>query len=101
MPVGDEMRSYNKFRKSANSRGIEWNLDFKEFMGCYTGECALTGWKLSMTYSDCTASFDRIDSSKPYELGNVQWVHAMVNMCKNKYSQDKFIAMCRAVATKW
>lgn len=101
MPVGDEMRLYNKFRKSANSRGVLWDLSFTDFVGCYTGECALTGWELSMIYSDCTASFDRIDSSKPYELGNIQWVHTMVNMCKNKYGQDKFIKMCKAISAKW
>jgi hypothetical protein len=71
------------------------------FVETYNGQCALTGWDLSMGYSDCTASFDRIDSSKPYEPGNVQWVHSMVNMCKNKYSQDKFISMCKAVSQKW
>jgi hypothetical protein len=50
-----------------------------------------------MTYSNCTASFDRIDSLKGYQADNIQWVHVMVNMCKNKYPQDKFLEMCRAV----
>lgn len=98
--VGAEKRLYNKFRKSANSRGIKWSLSFESFKDCYTGHCALTGWELSMDYANCTASFDRIDSKKPYEIGNVQWVHTMVNMCKNKYSQAKFVAMCEAVADK-
>jgi len=53
-----------------------------------------------MTYANCTASFDRIDSSTGYEKGNIQWVHVMVNMCKNKYSQDRFVEMCKAVADK-
>lgn len=97
-PIGNEKRLYNKFRKSANSRGISWNISFEDFINCYNGICALTGWELSMSYNTCTASFDRIDSEKPYELGNVQWVHTMVNMCKNKYSQEKFISMCNAVS---
>lgn len=100
LPVGDERRLYNKFRKSANYRGIHWNLTYKEFVDCYSGECALTGWKLSMKLGECTASLDRVDSSKPYEIGNIQWVHSMVNMCKNKYSQQKFVEMCWAVANK-
>ena len=99
-PVGNKQRLYNKFRKSANNRKIDWNITFNDFTNCYTGYCALTGWELSMDYANCTASFDRIDSKKPYEIGNVQWVHTMVNMCKNKYPQDEFISMCKAVADK-
>lgn len=53
-----------------------------------------------MEYGNCTASFDRIDSSEGYTQGNVQWVHTMVNMCKNKYPQVDFIQMCKAVADK-
>ena len=99
LPVGNEKRLYNKFRKSANSRGIDWNLDFEQFCKAFTGKCALTGWDIDMSYGG-KASFDRIDSDKPYEPGNVQWVHSMVNMCKNKYSNDSFVDMCLAVADK-
>jgi len=99
-PVGNEKRLYNKFRKSANSRGIAWDITFEDFVECYEGKCALTGWELNMDYGTCTASFDRIDSSKPYEVGNIQWVHTMVNMAKNKYPQEKFIEMCCAIANK-
>lgn len=53
-----------------------------------------------MEYGKCTASLDRIDSGQGYTNSNIQWVHSMVNMCKNKYPQDKFIEMCRAVADK-
>jgi len=98
--VGSEKRLYNKFRKSANNRGIAWDITFEDFVGCYKGKCALTGWELNMDYGTCTASFDRIDSSKPYEVGNIQWVHTMVNMAKNKYPQEKFIEMCCAIADK-
>jgi hypothetical protein len=100
MPVGNVARLYNKFRKSANKRQIYWGISIKDFEGCYTGKCVLTGWEISMTYDNCTASLDRIDSSKGYEIDNIQWVHTMVNMCKNKYSQDKFVEMCKAVANK-
>jgi hypothetical protein len=99
-PIGNVQRLYNKFRKSANSRKIPWNLTIDDFQQAYTGTCALTGWDLDMAYSKCTASLDRIDSTKPYSPDNIQWVHRTVNMCKNKYSQDEFIALCKAVANK-
>lgn len=41
-----------------------------------------------------TASLDRIDSSKGYVEGNVQWVHKDVNMMKGIFDQDYFIQMC-------
>lgn len=98
--IGREKCLYNKFRKNANSRGIEWNVTFEDFTSAFTGKCALTGWSISMKYSECTASLDRIDSSRPYTPENIQWVHSMVNMCKNKYPQSKFVEMCVAVADK-
>lgn len=45
-----------------------------------------------------TASIDRIDSSKGYEEGNIQWVHKHVNFMKRTYSQEYFIEMCKKIA---
>lgn len=97
-PVGLFRRSYNKFQKSANSRQIEWSLTFEEFESIFNGFCSLTGWPIDIGFADSTASLDRIDSSKGYEPENVRWVHKMVNMCKNKYSDELFIKMCVAIA---
>jgi len=44
-----------------------------------------------------TASLDRIDSSKGYIEGNVQWVHRKINMMKQSYTQEEFIELCQAV----
>lgn len=102
-PKGASARLYNKFRKSANSRGIFWGINLQQFTDAYSGRCALTGWPISMEHGTCTASLDRVDSTKGYLPDNIQWVHSMVNMCKNKYDQTKFIAMCNAVSdrVKW
>ena len=99
-PVGDRQRLFNKFSKSAKSRGIDWCLSIDEMFAGFDGRCALSGWEISIEYLLQTASLDRIDSSKPYAPFNIQWVHAMVNMCKNKYDQTKFIEMCKAIAAK-
>lgn len=99
-PVGDRQRTYNRFKKAANNRGIVWNLAIDEMFESFTGECKLSGWPIKISYFEQTASLDRIDSTKPYIAGNVQWVHTMVNMCKNKYDQDLFIDMCKAIANK-
>lgn len=97
-PVGDKVRHYNRFFKSAQKRGIKWDISLEQMYAVYTGRCALTGWELSISYKETTASLDRIDSTMGYVPGNIQWVHVMVNMCKNKYPEKDFVAMCQAVA---
>jgi hypothetical protein len=98
MPVGNERRTYNKFFKSAKSRNIKWDLTIEDMFSIYTGFCSMTNWEISITYMSQTASLDRIDSSIGYEVGNIQWVHTMVNMSKNKYDNNLFIKMCKDIA---
>lgn len=100
LPVGNETRLYNKFKKSAYSRGLQWRLSQEEMFTSFCGVCHLTGWHIEISYNNPTASLDRIDSSKGYTPDNIQWVHSMVNMAKNKYNEADFIAMCRAVANR-
>jgi hypothetical protein len=45
-----------------------------------------------------TASLDRIDSLKGYEIGNLQWIHKDVNKMKNNLPQDRFIEICKMIA---
>lgn len=68
-------------------------------------KCAITGVDLYFAQTTFelenglnTASLDRIDSDKGYELGNVQWVHTIVNRLKWDMPQDKFIKWCKLVA---
>lgn len=63
-------------------------------------KCALSGVdiKIDSTAKYNTASIDRIDSSKGYEIGNIQWVHKDVNFMKRTYSQKYFIETCKRIA---
>lgn len=74
-----------------------WKLFLKQ-----NRKCALSGLELKFpkttTDKEYTASLDRIDSSKGYIPGNVQWVHKHINMMKNRYPVDYFIQMCKEVA---
>jgi hypothetical protein len=54
------------------------------------------GWKDSRWIH--TASLDRIDSSKGYIEGNVQWIHKDINWMKNSFNQNYFINTCIKVA---
>jgi len=48
-----------------------------------------------------TASIDRIDSSKGYIEGNVQWVHKNVNMMKWSMTEKEFLDFCRLIARRY
>lgn len=69
-------------------------------------KCNLTGLPIDFTeirknsnidFELMTASLDRIDSNKSYEIGNIQWVHKDINRMKWAFPQDKFINLCKLV----
>lgn len=89
----------SKERKHEMNISIDyaWDLFIKQ-----NRKCALTGLELSFAstnskYWETTASLDRIDSSKGYLEGNVQWVHKDINKMKLTHSTDKFIDYCKLV----
>lgn len=90
-----------KFEASARVRGIEWDVNYEylaDLLIAQDFKCTLSGWNIDATkITNNTASLDRINSNQGYVVGNVQWVHKMVNMCKQNYSQEDFIKMCKAI----
>lgn len=100
---------YGRIRHQANLRGIEFNLTpqyLEELLVKQNFKCALSGLPLNIAlsfktkedYKKHTISLDRIDSSKPYEEGNVQWVDKRINIMKCNFSQEEFINYCKCVA---
>lgn len=77
-----------------------WELFLKQ-----NGKCAMTGIDLSFaklnkdwSTGKQTASLDRIDSSKGYEIDNIWWVHKRINMMKKEMSVEEFQNWCILVA---
>lgn len=68
-------------------------------------KCALTGrdiffgkkHKGKIGKNAGTASLDRIDSSKDYEIDNIQWIHRDVNKMKMNFSQKYFLDTCKEI----
>lgn len=86
---------------NARQRNIPTVMSIHEAWQVFTrqsGACALTGLPLSFDRGDQTASLDRIDNSKGYEVGNVHWVHKDVNLMKNKLDIDYFKHLCKLIA---
>lgn len=96
-----------KIKTHAKVRKIEFNLDIDYLWNLFkqqSGLCAYSGQKLVFSKNDTdfghgktTASVDRIDSSKGYIEGNVQWVHKDVNFMKYQFSHEHFITMCKTI----
>jgi hypothetical protein len=105
--IGDLSSSFVAHIKShARHRKIEFNLSKEYLWRLFTSQnkiCILSGIPLELAvqgnnyYTIGNASLDRIDSSKGYVEGNVQWVHKDVNFMKQQYSQEYFIGMCEKI----
>lgn len=96
---------FNKVKTNALKRNLEFNItiDYIWEIFCVQKEkCKLTNLPIKLMPNfnkkeGQTASLDRIDSSKGYIPGNVQWVHKDVNLMKNKFNEDYFINICKLI----
>ena len=97
---------YNKFKRAAERRGIEWCLTISDIDDLYDkqkGLCAMSGVKLMFDHgprNGCengNASLDRIVNSIGYKMDNVQLVTKAINMGKQGESYEDFVRMCMSV----
>lgn len=105
--IGDLSKSYwTRVLRGAKERNLEVSITIEDAWNKFLEQdrkCALTGIDLVMLKSfarqhiEHTASLDRIDSSKGYIQGNIQWVHKHVNVMKLDLTQDEFIEWCKLV----
>lgn len=105
--VGDlSSTKWINIKKHADRKGLEFSITMDYAWKLYIEQdrtCALSGRQLTMSPSSMergasTASLDRIDSTKGYVVGNVQWVHLVVNDLKSNMLQAEFVQWCRDVA---
>ncbi len=94
-------------RRGARERDYEFNLTAQylwDLLLRQESKCALSCLPLFFpesyhrASSTQTASLDRIDSTKGYIEGNVQWTHKNVNKMKHAFTQQDFINYCNNVA---
>ena len=100
---------FTAIRNSSIRRDIEFNLTMNYLWNLFLKQnrkCALSGMEIRFgTYAVVrdkmnrmpTASLDRIDSTKGYIEGNIQWVHKTINLMKMDLSEPDFIKWCRTV----
>lgn len=98
-------------RRKARERNLEWALSEEYLWDLFCSQdskCALSGVDIVLTTKRnkhnnldrtiLTASLDRIDSSKGYVVGNVQWLHKTINIMKQSLSDSDFITWCKLIA---
>ena len=99
------LRATTKSKIKSNKRiPMEIDIDKEYLWNLYqsqNGKCIYTGLDISLPthWKDrfFTASVDRIDSSKGYLKGNVQWVHRHINFMKGSLENDYFLNLCQLV----
>ena len=91
---------------SAKRRNLAFEIDIQYAWDIYIQQnrkCAISGTPISFKCEGAkklkrTASIDRIDSSKGYVFGNIQWLLQDVNYMKRKLKDSDFIQLCKLVA---
>lgn len=95
---------FGKIKTGAKERKIyfDLNIEYLELLlEKQNFKCALSGIELILPKTNLdnyTISLDRIDSSKGYIKGNVQWVHKWVNYMKVDFDEKEFIEFCIMIA---
>lgn len=105
---GDISLSYfSQIKNNALKRQIKFNITIDNIWQLFLKQnrkCALSGVNLqfakqhSKSKTNQTASLDRIDSSKPYTMTNLMWVHKDLNMMRSKVTLDQFKKWCNLVS---
>lgn len=114
--IKDRLRNYPEYRftyylRNARRRKKEFSLtllDLDEQWKKQHGLCPYSGIKLMIaTHTKnhnnpiYNASLDRIDSSKGYIKGNIQFVSTCLNYMKNTLSHNETVDLCKQIANKW
>jgi len=86
---------------------LGFNIDLVYLVDLFerqNGDCALTGAKMTYVAGHgrvpTNISIDRIDSSKGYVRGNVQFVCDVTNRMKQDLDQGDFVGWCKLVLEK-
>ena len=98
---------FNRAKKRAEISQFEFDLTPDYLQNLFIqqdNKCALSNvlieFRPSYLKNEQTASLDRIDNSKGYIIGNVQWVHKQVNFMKGIMEQTEFIEFCKLISSK-
>lgn len=89
---------FDDWKQSAKRRGIKWKLTIEDLkklpLQChYTKETLVF-----IPKAKNNASLDRVDSNKPYEIGNIVFCLSDINKMKRDFNIDYFVNLCSLVS---
>lgn len=88
---------HTRLKRSAEKRGYLFEVSIEYLWNLFLEQnqiCAITGDYISNIKE---ASLDRIDSSKGYIKGNVQWVTQQANLSKHIMTMEQLYKFCKKV----
>jgi len=93
---------FSSLKYGAASRDIKFNVTIEQIWELFLKQdrkCAITGIDLvfSRQLLDQTASLDRIDASKNYDIDNLMWVHKRINILRMQMPLEDFKKWCKLV----
>ena len=95
-------RRFKYFVSSCKRRNEDTELSVELLQSVFdrqNGRCTYTDLPLTAEANKInTMSIDRIDNTKGYVLNNVQLICHVVNIMKNKHTEEQFIHLCHLVA---
>lgn len=100
----DEFTPFRQYLRKCIKRYKEVNItieDVKNQWDSQNGICPYSGIKLQLKDSEniiYKPSIDRIDSSKGYIKGNIQFTSIAINFMKSNMSHEETITLCKFIA---
>lgn len=103
------MSFYNRMKQTAEQRGIDFNVSIEylwELFEKQKGYCSYTGNKITLPINvrqlrgegnEMIASLDRIDNSKGYVEGNLQWLCKRINYMKHTMNDEYFLTWIKTI----
>lgn len=95
---------WGKIKGCAKRRNIHFDITIEYIWDLFIKQnkrCIITNVDINFPkrygVDEQSASLDRIDSSKGYVEGNVQWVHKSINFMKMQHSQDYFYYLSKLI----
>lgn len=101
---GHLRRNLDQIKTRAKLKNLEFDLDAEYLFSIPSDVCPVFNCNLSWGVSKKVANFnspslDRIDSSKGYVKGNVQWVSHLANTMKQNANKEQLIQFANWILT--
>ena len=95
--VSERLAQARKRSKGKRECTVTWEYLYDLLMQ-QKGICALSGFQMTLeTCRENVISLDRIDSTKGYIPGNVQWVCKYINIMKSDMPEPEFFRAIKSI----